>query len=108
MKSRLEKEEEDPTSDTERDIGMRIARICYFLYSSGKPFTDFEKLLLLHHHLNHVKIGNINHSRHFPQKFLPFVDAVIKKMKIKFLSSWMVQTVLHGGVVFNLCIFMNR
>ena len=91
MKSRLEKEEEDPTSDTERDIGMRIARICYFLYSNGKPFADYEKLLLLHH-LNHVMIGNINHSRHFPRQFLPFVADVIKKRKVKFLSSRMVQT----------------
>jgi hypothetical protein len=69
-----------------------------------RNFSFYTTILIL----NHVKIGNINHSRHFPQKFLPFVDAVIKKIKIKFLSSWMVQTVLHGGVVFNLCLFMNR
>ena len=91
VKTNEEISKADPTTDTEMSIGMRIARICYFLYTRAKPFTDFEFLLLLHN-LNGVKIGNINHSRKFAAKFLPFVATVIKERKIEFITSRMIQT----------------
>ena len=76
-----EKEKEDPTSDSERAIGMRIGRVCYYLFKRGKPYAEFEQLLLLHN-LNNVKIGNLNHSIQFPRKFLPFVAGEVKKIRL--------------------------
>ena len=77
-----EKEISEKSTNTEIEIGMRIARICYYLYTNARPFTDFENLLLLQH-LNDTKIGNINHSRMFPIYFLNSVAFVVQQLKIK-------------------------
>ena len=57
-------------------VALRIGRIAYFLLKTGRPDTDFVSLLYLHS-VNGADIGDLNHSAHFPAKFLRHVYSVI-------------------------------
>ena len=72
----VEKQEEEKSTKSEIDIGLRIVRTCFHLYTKARPFSDFESLLILQH-LNDIQIGNINHSKLFPRKFLPYKCTII-------------------------------
>ena len=60
---------------------MRLARMAYHLFKRGKLDTDFPEQVLLHY-LNGIDVGNINHSKIFPTKFLPLVGEEVK-LKLK-------------------------
>ena len=63
----------------EKAIGMRLARMAYHLFKKGRPDTDFPEQVLLHS-LNGIDVGNINHSKIFPIKFLPIVAYQLEKL----------------------------
>lgn len=75
----------------ERLIGMRLARMAYHLLKKGRPDTDFPEQVLLHN-LNGVDVGNVNHSKNFVAKFLPYVAKEVKHRLIKFLTARLPQT----------------
>ena len=70
---------------------MRIGQLCYYLFKKGRPDTDFPELLALHS-MNGLDIGELNHSKIFPAKYLPYVANEVKKKVCTFLSSKMEQT----------------
>ena len=72
-------------------VGMRCMRICYLDYQKARPFTDYEDHVALNS-LGEIDMGNINHSRMFSMKFLPFVANVIQNRVKGFLSGRMIQT----------------
>ena len=74
-----------------RQIGLRIARICYIIYKEGKSERSFE-IDVARHIQNGLDMGDINHSHQFPAKFRPYVaHEVHQKMKV-FLNSRLPQT----------------
>ena len=75
----------------EKEIGWRIGRIAYFLYKQGRPDTDFESIIFLHNS-NGSDIGDINHSKNFPPKFIPFVGNEISEHLTMFLNTSLFQT----------------
>lgn len=72
-------------------VGMRIGRICYYLFKKGRPDSDFPTLLYLHSS-NDSDIGDINHSPEFPSQFLPAVAGVIQSKVRDFLKLKLQQT----------------
>ena len=87
------KKEEEVTKLKSRneEVGLRIARICYFLYKKGGSERDFE-IEVLRKIEDGIDMGDINHSHNFPPKFRPFVAKVIHNRMSNFLKSRMVQT----------------
>ena len=69
-----------------KNIGMRIARICYDIYQTGASERSYEKEILKCS-LNDVDIGDLNHSRNFARNYRPFVaKEILKRSKIFFCS----------------------
>ena len=75
----------------ERFVGHHIGKICYYLFKKGRPDTDFPDLVVLHS-MNGLDIGEINHSKVFPAKFLPFVAKEVEGRVKHFLNTRMEQT----------------
>ena len=71
--------------------GMLIGRTCYQLFFKGRPFSDYEDLLLLQSQ-NGLDIGDINHSQKFPASFLPFVAKEVHSRMNRFLSTRLPRT----------------
>eukprot|EP00112_Aurelia_sp_Birch-Aquarium-sp1_P017083 Seg3933.2 transcript_id=Seg3933.2/GoldUCD/mRNA.D3Y31 product="hypothetical protein" protein_id=Seg3933.2/GoldUCD/D3Y31 len=57
----------------------------------GIPYTDFPDLIVLHS-MNGLDVGEINRSKVFPAKFLPFVAKEVEGRVTNFLSTRMEQT----------------
>ena len=92
LKSQEEKQQKDAAYAAKNIVvGMAIGRTCYYLYSKGRPFADFESLLFLQE-LNGINIGNINHGQDFARNFLPHVAEVVSKRINQFISSPLQQT----------------
>eukprot|EP00112_Aurelia_sp_Birch-Aquarium-sp1_P013875 Seg2973.1 transcript_id=Seg2973.1/GoldUCD/mRNA.D3Y31 product="hypothetical protein" protein_id=Seg2973.1/GoldUCD/D3Y31 len=75
----------------ERLVGHHIGKICYYLFKKGRPDTDFPDLIVLHS-MNGLDVGEINHSKVFPAKFLPFVAKEVEGRVTNFLNTRMEQT----------------
>ena len=69
-----------------REVGIRIARLCYDIYKEGKSLRSFEKEVLKAV-MNGCDLGNLNHSHSFPDKFRSYVAEEVRKRTISFLSS---------------------
>ena len=69
---------------------MAIGHTSFHLYTKGRPYQDFEDLLLLQSQ-NSIDIGQLNHSEEFSRFFLPFCDAEVQKRINLLLSSVLVQ-----------------
>ena len=72
-------------------VGMRIGRICYYMFKKGRPDSDFPTLLYLHSS-NDSDIGDINHSPEYPSQFLPAVAGEIQSKVKCFLKKKLPQT----------------
>ncbi len=72
-------------------VGMRIARICYFLFKTGGSERDFE-IEVLRKINDGIDMGDLNHSHNFPPKFRPYIAKEIHRRMSTFLTSRMVQT----------------
>ena len=73
------------------EVGMRIARICYFLFKKGGSERDYE-IEVLRKINDGMDMGDLNHSHNFPPKYRPFVAKEIHKRMSSFLTSRMPQT----------------
>ena len=63
---------------SEKEAGMRCARLCQELYKKGRPFTDYPEMVALMVK-NDVFMGDTNHSKEFPAKFILSVSTVVRK-----------------------------
>ena len=87
-----EREEEVIRLDSRNNqVGMRIARICYFLFKTGGSERDYE-IEVLRKINDGIDMGDLNHSHNFPPKFRPFVAKEIHRRMSSFLTSRMLQT----------------
>ena len=68
-----------------REMGRRLGTLAYFLYYNDLPFSLYESLLPWFT-LNHIDVGEINHSREFVRKFVDSVHAVLVDRLKKFLQ----------------------
>ena len=68
-----------------RQVGMRIARICYSLYKEGGSKRSFE-VEVLKRIQDGLDMGDINHSKNFPEKFRPFLANEIHNRMTTFLK----------------------
>ena len=68
----------------EKEAAMRCARICYFLYKKGRPFSDYPDLVATIVQ-GSTFMGDINHSDKFPRAFLKSVASVVKQTIKKYL-----------------------
>lgn len=87
----VETSQTNPITPREVMVGMRIGRICYNLNKKGRPDTDFENEMLMHS-LNGVDVGDINHSRLFPSKFIKYLSETVQSKVKVFLNSRLPQT----------------
>ena len=67
-------------------IGMNIFRIRYNAIKQGKGYLEFEDDLLTAH-LNHVDLGDINHSRMFAAELTDQIGKVIEEVLKENISS---------------------
>ena len=74
-----------------KNIGMRIARICYDIYQTGGSVRSYEKEILKSS-LNGLDIGDLNHSRRFIGNFRPYVAKEIQNRTKKFFNTRLEQT----------------
>ena len=74
-----------------KEVGLRIARLCYDLYRDGKSLRAYEQEVLKAV-LNGTDMGDLNHSYNFPDKFRSFVAMAVKNKTVTFLSSRLEQT----------------
>ena len=72
-------------------VALKLSRIAYFLVKAGRPDTDFPTLVYLHA-VNGCDVGDINHSKNFPPKFLKHVAKVLKDKLASYLASRLAQT----------------
>ena len=64
---------------------MRCARLCYFLYKKGRPFTDYPELVATIVQ-GSTFMGDLNHSDKFPRAFLKSVASLVKQRIKKYLK----------------------
>ena len=83
---KLSEDEERKFTNRCFEVGMRISRLCYDIYKEGYSAHTFEKEVWKAT-LNWIDMGDINHSRNFPDKFRPFVAAEVRNRTTDFLSS---------------------
>ena len=62
-------------SKVEKEAAMRCARLCYFLYKKGRPFSDYPELVATIVQ-GSTFMGDINHSIQFPRAFLKSVSSI--------------------------------
>ena len=74
-----------------QDAGMRCGRWLYHIFSKGRPYSDYPDLIATDV-MNGAYCGNINHSEKFPPAVLPHIAEAIKKRKVQFLTTPLVQT----------------
>ena len=74
-----------------RQVGMRVARVCYFLYKTGGSERDYE-IEVLRKINDGIDMGDLNHSHNFPPKFRPFVAREVQARMKTFLTSRLPQT----------------
>ena len=91
MKNSKTEEEKVKTTSINEEVGMRIGRNCYFLFYKGRPYIDFEDMILLQD-LNGLYVGDINHSRKFPASYRPFVCNEVMDRVRNYLNSALQQT----------------
>lgn len=72
-------------------IGMRIARICYAGYQSGRSSRGYEREILKAK-LNGLDIGDINHSKEFYTNFRHFVENEATHCLSSYFTSRLQQT----------------
>ena len=76
---------------SEKEAGMRCARLCQVLYKKGRPFTDYPEMVALMVK-NYVFMGDTNHSKEFPAKFISSVATVVRKKIREMLNKKLEQT----------------
>ena len=91
-------EAKNKTEDDERkfqirckQVGLRIARLCYDGYKSGSSARAFENEVMKAV-LNDIDLGDLNHSKNFPDKFRRYVATEVKRRTSAFLSQRLPQT----------------
>ena len=72
-------------------VALKLSSIAYFLVKAGRPDTDFPTLVYLHA-VNGCDVGDINHCKNFPPKFLKHVAKVLKDKLASYLASRLAQT----------------
>lgn len=87
----LKEERKAKVSSKNQKVGKVLGPICYFLLKHGRPYTDFEELVLLLSKAG-VDVGVLNHSRKFVPKWGSCCAAVIEGRLKKFFSTIMPQT----------------
>ena len=87
---KIEEENQELISRS-RLVGMRIARICYDMYKNGKSLRSFE-MEIVKAVRNDCDLGDLNHSKHFPEKFRPYVAQEIRRRTVKYVSNRLEQT----------------
>ena len=73
------------------NISVRVGRLAYYLIKKGRPDTDFP-LLLYMNKKNGSNVGDINHSKNFPQKFVFSCAKAVQQRVSTHLSSRLVAT----------------
>ena len=92
LKNQREKEEEERKRMNKNvEAGMNLGRHCMKNYNLGRPYTDYESDVL-NTKLSGGFVGDLHHSRKFPAEFRPFVDRVVTRRVVKFISTPMKQT----------------
>ena len=74
-----------------QEVGLRIARLCYDIYKDGSSMRSFEKEVVKAV-FNGTDLGDLNHSRRFPDKFREFVAAEVRKRTVGFLGTRLPKT----------------
>ena len=72
-------------------VGLRIARLCYDGYKSGSSGRAFENEVMKAV-LNDTDLGDLNHSKAFPDKFRSYVASEVKRRTTGFLNQRLSQT----------------
>ena len=72
-------------------VGLRIGRLCYDIYKDGSSMRSFEKEVVKAV-LNGTDLGDLNHSKHFPDNFRKFVAAEVRMRTVGFLGTRLPQT----------------
>lgn len=109
ISSDLHLKEEDEHDKKLEEVGHEIDGIketvrylVYYLLKSNTAFLRFPELLAVANQCG-LEIGNINHSRGFPAKILPFIDAVLLENTAEwFKDQDKVTLLLDHGTVFGL------
>ena len=92
IQSQIKKQKEAEKAKSKNyEAGMNIGRLCYKLFVKGRPFSEFEKEVLILNQAN-ANVGNLNHSRKFPSAFLSHVFNEIRSRMKQFLTSKLPQT----------------
>ena len=73
------------------EVGIRCARICYDNFKNGKSVRSYEEEVVKAV-LNGSDMGDLNHSKRFPEKYRPYVAEEVKSRKVQFLSTRLPQT----------------
>ena len=84
-------EEDKRNFNRNRQIGLRIARICYVIYKEGRSERSFETEVARKIQ-DGLDMGDINHSHTFPGKFRPYVAHEVHIRMQRFLTSRLNQT----------------
>ena len=90
IKNKMEDDERKFQSRCHK-VGLRIARLCYDGYKSGASVRAFENDVMKAV-LNDTDLGDLNHSKNFPDKFRSYVAAEVKKRTAGFLDQRLRQT----------------
>ena len=75
----------------DRSIGLRAGTVCYYLYSKGVSNCHYPELVNMVQKMG-VDMGNLNHSRRFPEKFVEAQAEVIKGRVVNHLGTRLVAT----------------
>ena len=94
--SNLEKERKKVDADCElasknRKAGLNLGRAAVKNYLLGRPFTDYEKDVLIMKKSGGI-VGEINHSAQFPAKFRKCVSRVVNARVCRFIKTPLKQT----------------
>lgn len=80
-------EEVDPKlKSAQQKAGMTVSRSAYFIIKEGLPYSKLPNLLLLNN-LNLAKLGNINHSRDFMNRFTLSAKEALREKVLHYLST---------------------
>ena len=96
-----EKKVEEIRNEVE-EVKKSIRYLVYYLIRSNTAFLRFPELLAVASQCG-LQIGNINHSRNFPPKILPLIDAVMLENTAEwFRVQAKITLLLDHGTVFGL------
>ena len=73
----MKEEEREKMVIRNHEVGMQYARICFANFKNGNSVRSYEEEIVKAV-LNGCDMGDLNHSKNFPDKFRPYVASEIK------------------------------